>query len=373
MRELAERLVAWGKADGADEIEVSVVEGREFNVDVRRGRIENLVEAGSRVLGLRVIKDKRTAVASSSDLAPGTLRRLVRNAVRRAELAEPDAFSGLAPLDAVDRGRGDPQAPRPRGPRPRSEDHDRARPRDRADRPRRQAHHEFLRRQLLERRRRRLPGELERFLRRVLRDVLRPERRPPGGEDERPGRGLLVFLEAVLPGARLAGVGGEEGRGADGPPAPAAEDRHEERPRRLRADDDLVGHGVPVLLRRRDVRLSEGLVPVRQAREADRELPAQRRRRRPHARRARVPAVRFGRHPLPPDGRRGQGRPAGTSSATSTRPGSSASRRPGTPTAEGSAPTISPWRRGRAHRRRSSARSRKVSCSPGPWATGSTP
>jgi PmbA protein len=98
MRELAERLVAWGKADGADEIEVSVVEGREFNVDVRRGRIENLVEAGSRVLGFRVIKDKRTAVASSSDLEPGTLRRLVKNAVRRAELAEPDEFAGLAPL-----------------------------------------------------------------------------------------------------------------------------------------------------------------------------------------------------------------------------------------------------------------------------------
>jgi len=98
LRVLAETLVNFARKCGADEAEVSVVDGRDFDVDVRRGRIEHLVEAGSRSCGLRVIKDKRTAYASSSDLAPETLRRLVRNAVRRAELASPDACSGLAPL-----------------------------------------------------------------------------------------------------------------------------------------------------------------------------------------------------------------------------------------------------------------------------------
>jgi PmbA protein len=98
LRELAESLVVFARACGADESEVSVSDGYEFNVDVRRGRIETLVEAGSRVCGVRVIKNKNTAIASSSDLDPGTLKRLIRNAVRRSELGNPDKFAGLAPL-----------------------------------------------------------------------------------------------------------------------------------------------------------------------------------------------------------------------------------------------------------------------------------
>jgi PmbA protein len=98
LRDLAELLVAFARKCGADEAEVSVSDGYEFNVDVRKGRIEQLIEAGSRVCGLRVIKDKKTAFASSSDLDMGTLKRLVRNSVRRAELGNPDEFAGLAPL-----------------------------------------------------------------------------------------------------------------------------------------------------------------------------------------------------------------------------------------------------------------------------------
>jgi len=95
---LAERMVRFGRSCGADEVEVSVGEGTEFSVDIRLGEIENLVEAGSRSLGLRVIKDEKTAYASSSDLDEDTLKRLVRNAVRRAECASRDAFSALPPL-----------------------------------------------------------------------------------------------------------------------------------------------------------------------------------------------------------------------------------------------------------------------------------
>ena len=98
LRDLAESLVVFAHSCGADEAEVSVSDGYEFNVDVRKGRIETLVEAGSRVCSLRIIKDKKTAFASSSDLGSGTLKRLVRNAVRRAELGNPDEYAGSAPL-----------------------------------------------------------------------------------------------------------------------------------------------------------------------------------------------------------------------------------------------------------------------------------
>jgi len=97
---LADRMVRYGRANGADEIEVSVGDGTEFSVDVRLGEIENLVEAGSRSLGLRVIKEEKTAYASSSDLEENTLKRLIRNAVRRAALSSRDEFSALPRLSS---------------------------------------------------------------------------------------------------------------------------------------------------------------------------------------------------------------------------------------------------------------------------------
>jgi PmbA protein len=95
LKKLAESLVAYGKANGADEVEVSLVDGYEFNVDVRLQQIENLVEAGSRYLSLRVIKDKKIAYAGSSDLSQGILKYLLKNAIKRAALANSDNFAGL--------------------------------------------------------------------------------------------------------------------------------------------------------------------------------------------------------------------------------------------------------------------------------------
>jgi len=89
---------------GADEVEAAASDGREFSVDVRFGNVENLIEAGSRYLSFRIVKDKKTAHATSSDLQDETLERLVTNAVDRASLGSRDECAGLPPLspDRID-------------------------------------------------------------------------------------------------------------------------------------------------------------------------------------------------------------------------------------------------------------------------------
>jgi PmbA protein len=98
LRALAEKLVKFGLSQGADEIEVSILQGTEFSVDVRLGQIENLLEADSRGLSLRIIKNQKTSYASSSDFDRTQLENLVKNAIRRAELASADACAGLPQL-----------------------------------------------------------------------------------------------------------------------------------------------------------------------------------------------------------------------------------------------------------------------------------
>lgn len=96
---LAESLVTYAKKKGADEVEVRLGQGTEFSVDVRHGNIEKLVEAGSKSLSIRLLKDKKTATISSSDFDKETLHRLIDSAVKRAEFSSPDPFAGLPDIE----------------------------------------------------------------------------------------------------------------------------------------------------------------------------------------------------------------------------------------------------------------------------------
>jgi len=58
LRLLADELVETGLKKGADEIEVTIYDGRQFEVGVRLGQIETLVEADSKYCSIRVFKEK---------------------------------------------------------------------------------------------------------------------------------------------------------------------------------------------------------------------------------------------------------------------------------------------------------------------------
>ena len=81
---------------GADAAEVLVRDGSELEVKIRLGEPELVKEAGSRALGLRVIKDQRAAVTYTSDFSDEGLARLARETVELAALAEPDPMGGAA-------------------------------------------------------------------------------------------------------------------------------------------------------------------------------------------------------------------------------------------------------------------------------------
>ena len=92
---LAEQMLAITLKAGADGAEVLVRDGTELEVKVRLGEPELIKEAGSRALGLRVIKDERSAVTYTSDLTAAGMERLGRDSVELAALAEPDPVAAL--------------------------------------------------------------------------------------------------------------------------------------------------------------------------------------------------------------------------------------------------------------------------------------
>lgn len=93
--QLASDLVSFAQSHGADEVEVAISQGEEFNVDIRHQEIENLTQAQSQGASLRVLKDKKIASASSSDLCLETMQDLIINALRRLELTQEDPWNGL--------------------------------------------------------------------------------------------------------------------------------------------------------------------------------------------------------------------------------------------------------------------------------------
>ena len=91
---LGASVVERARAAGADVAEASVGEGRHLSAKVRLGEPELVEEAGSKSLGLRVMRGQQVAVTFTSDLSESGLQRFVQDALELASLAQPDPFAG---------------------------------------------------------------------------------------------------------------------------------------------------------------------------------------------------------------------------------------------------------------------------------------
>lgn len=80
---------------GAADADAYVACGRETKVKVREGEVEELTQAGSKAMGIRVLVDKRTAVLYTSDFRLAGVRKLAKEAVALARQSGADEYAGF--------------------------------------------------------------------------------------------------------------------------------------------------------------------------------------------------------------------------------------------------------------------------------------
>jgi PmbA protein len=104
LESIAGRLVEQARQRGADVAEASASSGWELTAKVRLGEPELVQEAGHRSVALRVMKDQRVAITSSSDWTEAGLERCVSDALSLVELSERDEFAGPADPALLSKG-----------------------------------------------------------------------------------------------------------------------------------------------------------------------------------------------------------------------------------------------------------------------------
>ena len=93
---LGEHILERAQKGGATVAECIVRSGAELSAKVRLGEPELVEEAGHHAAGLRVMKGKRVASTSTSDLSEAGIARFVADALELAELSQEDPFAGPA-------------------------------------------------------------------------------------------------------------------------------------------------------------------------------------------------------------------------------------------------------------------------------------
>ena len=95
MQDLLADLLKQATRKGATEADAFVVEDQSFSAQVRLGQVDTVKHAREQHMALRVFVGKSVAAASTSDLSPEAMARLVDEAVSLARVTSPDELAGL--------------------------------------------------------------------------------------------------------------------------------------------------------------------------------------------------------------------------------------------------------------------------------------
>lgn len=96
LQQIAADVVASAMKGGASAADCVAREGNEVSVSVRQGAVEQLKQAGSRAIGVRVLMGQRSASAYTSDFSSAGLQQLVSRALAAAQVTSEDPTAGLA-------------------------------------------------------------------------------------------------------------------------------------------------------------------------------------------------------------------------------------------------------------------------------------
>jgi len=102
--EVCEKLVSLAKKAGASDAEGYAERTRESSVKVREGNVEELQQATSKGVGLRVFAAGRLGFAYGTDFSRDGLRKLAESAVALAKGAAKDEFNELPRGKSLGRG-----------------------------------------------------------------------------------------------------------------------------------------------------------------------------------------------------------------------------------------------------------------------------
>jgi PmbA protein len=93
--ELAAEVVRIARKKGADQAEVMIETGREFNATVRMGELDVLTEAGSKAMGIRVFRGSKKFLCYTSDFELESIENFLTESLALVGITGEDEHNGL--------------------------------------------------------------------------------------------------------------------------------------------------------------------------------------------------------------------------------------------------------------------------------------